>query len=624
MSSFIFLALERRIDELSLGERFGQGAKLGHSIEVKRQRFAGEFALRIGVLFFLFLSPCVLPKPLEAQDKEQVLELSTEKADAILKENNEDASSLTAEKSDPREEKLASLSAILASLEKVSSQIKEAQRELRSASAKGRETALNERILLLSTEREALVDNFNIIASETDLRADSSTGLTADIDWGEELKELLAPLFREVKRLTSRPREIELLRSRIAFYHDRAEEIKVAMENVTALKDMAEDSDVKKRLVALLEDWDDQFTSTHTELSISRQKLQQLQSERRTIGGSVREIFDLFFRSRGRNLILAIIASFTFWLVFRRVFSVMQRVSPFHKGELSMKVRIFNVLYLAFTGFGGVVVFLLVLFFFGDWVLLTIALMLIIGAIWSSKEAIPRYWAQALLLLNMGQVREGERVILDGIPWKVERLNYYTLLSNPRLGGETLRLPLDDMIELRSRPSHDKEPWFPTQHSDWIILSDETFGKIVMQTHNMVELVLLGGSRKTYQVADFLSNTPLVLSKGFRHNITFGVDYGHQAISTTSIPETLKEFVFQGLVDKEYSVDDFSLKVEFKEAGASSLNIAVIADFKGPLASKYKDLERLINRLCVDACNEHGWTIPFDQLTVHMAANAAS
>ncbi len=29
---------------------------------------------------------------------------------------------------------------------------------------------------------------------------------------------------------------------------------------------------------------------------------------------------------------------------------------------------------------------------------------------------------------------------------------------------------------------------------------------------------------------------------------------------------------------------------------------------------------RLINRLCVEACNEHGWEIPFDQITVHGSA----
>ncbi len=583
------------------------------------------------LLLLLLLGLQLLPLSLvRAQDKEQVLELTTEQADEILKDRGEAVADSAAGEElakdpvaeDPRVAKLASLSAILASLDKVSAQIREAQRELRSASAKGRETALNERILSLSAEREALIDNFNIIASETDLRAESGTGLSSDFDWGSELKELLAPLFREVKRLTSRPREIELLRSRIAFYQERAAEINVAMENVKALKEKADDAIVQKRLGSLLEDWDDQNTAAQTELSISRQKLQQLQSERRTIGSSVREIFDLFFRSRGRNLILAIVASFTFWLVFRRVFSLMQRISPFHKGELSMKVRIFNVLYLAFTGFGGVIVFLLVLFFFGDWVLLTITLMLIIGAVWSSKQAIPRYWAQALLLLNMGQVREGERVILNGIPWKVERLNYYTLLSNPRLGGETLRLPLVDMIDLRSRPSHDKEPWFPSQQSDWVVLADETFGKVLMQTHNMVELVLLGGSRKTYQVADFLAQAPMVLTKGFRHSLTFGIDYRHQAESTSSIPDKLKDFILQGLVDRDYSADDFSLKIEFKEAGASSLDIAVIGDFKGPLAAKYFDLKRLLNRLCVDACNEHGWTIPFNQLTVHMAANS--
>jgi len=523
-----------------------------------------------------------------------------------------------------RAEKLSSLASIVDSLQKVAIGIKKAQKELRSASAKGREMELNDRIRLLSAEHEALNENFGIIASEAEIQTGGVPGLGVDFNWGAELKELLAPLFQELKRLTSRPREIERLRSSIAHYRKRTGEIKVAIQNVEELQGLATDTPVVRRLAELEGDWQDRLSTAKTELSISQQKLQQFERERRTIGSSIRELFDLFFRSRGRNLVLAILASFTFWIVLRRTFSLMQKISPFHRGELSMKVRIFNVLYIAFTSFGGVFVFLLVLFFFGDWVLLTLALMIILGAVWSSKQAIPRYWAQGLVLLNMGQVREGERVIIDGVPWKVERLNYYTLLSNPRLGGATLRLPLQDMIDLRSRPSHEKELWFPSKLGDWVVLADETYGKIIQQTHHMVELVLLGGSRKTYQTEDFLSKTPLVLSKGFRHHVSFGIDYGLQSQSTSEIPKTLKSFMQKALIDRKYDKADFTLKVEFEEAGASSLNIAVIGDFKGDLASKHNELKRLMSRLCVDACNENGWNIPFEQLTVHMAANDSS
>ncbi len=60
-----------------------------------------------------------------------------------------------------------------------------------------------------------------------------------------------------------------------------------------------------------------------------------------------------------------------------------------------------------------------------------------------------------------------------------------------------------------------------------------------------------------------------------------------------------------------------NLRVEFQSAGASSLDIVVIADFKGSQAPIYNRLRRAIQRWCVDACTENNWDIPFPQLTVH-------
>ena len=62
-----------------------------------------------------------------------------------------------------------------------------------------------------------------------------------------------------------------------------------------------------------------------------------------------------------------------------------------------------------------------------------------------------------------------------------------------------------------------------------------------------------------------------------------------------------------------------SLRVEFKEAGASSLDYEVLADFSGGMASRWNVLGRLIPRICVDVCNEQGWVIPFTQITLHQA-----
>jgi hypothetical protein len=62
-----------------------------------------------------------------------------------------------------------------------------------------------------------------------------------------------------------------------------------------------------------------------------------------------------------------------------------------------------------------------------------------------------------------------------------------------------------------------------------------------------------------------------------------------------------------------------SVVVEFKGAAASALELEVLADFGGGVAARQRFLERLIQRVRVEACTQHGWGIPFQQITFHQA-----
>ena len=123
-----------------------------------------------------------------------------------------------------------------------------------------------------------------------------------------------------------------------------------------------------------------------------------------------------------------------------------------------------------------------VLYLFEDWVLLTLAIVFMMGLAWTSKSALPRIWGEMLLLLNMGTVREGERLSYNGIPWLVQSLNFSALLVNPELAGGRLRLPLHDLFALRSRSFEPEEPWFPSRLGDWVLLDDATLCKVILQT----------------------------------------------------------------------------------------------------------------------------------------------
>ncbi len=70
-------------------------------------------------------------------------------------------------------------------------------------------------------------------------------------------------------------------------------------------------------------------------------------------------------------------------------------------------------------------------------------------------------------------------------------------------------------------------------------------------------------------------------------------------------------------IDEGYEDSVQSIKVEFEAAAESSLNLVVIADFKGDVADIYNRLRRSIQRWSVDICTENDWNIPYPQLELH-------
>ena len=220
-------------------------------------------------------------------------------------------------------------------------------------------------------------------------------------------------------------------------------------------------------------------------------------------------------------------------------------------------------------------------------------------------------------MLNLGPVREGERVVYNDIPWRVSSLNFYSLLTNPCLQGGTLRLPLSELGTLISRPYQKKEIWFPSDVGDFVLLSDGTFGEVIQQTPEVVRLKTVGAAR-TFSVSDYLGLSPRNLSQGsYGFSIVFGIDYQHQAICLDKVVPVFKEAVAEAIAQSGVSEHLEDLVVDFKEAGASSLDYLVHVVMNGKAASSYWSLQRIVQQACVKACNQHNWGIPFAQLTIH-------
>lgn len=432
----------------------------------------------------------------------------------------------------------------------------------------------------------------------------------------QTLQDILEPISRSVREATSEPRETEEIRQNLEEARGRESLAGRALERLDELRSRVGEGPVLDELEKAWELWVDRRESARVRADILEQQLAFRQGDERSTLDKVSEFFRDFWRSRGLNLIFAVLAAVLSVMIVRRGAGLLTRALP-KKRRGGLAGRTTNLAVQMAAGLTAVFAVLLVFYLRGDWLLLAIVIVAILGLLWASRQALPPYVEQIRVILNLGSVREGERMDYEGVPYQVKRLNFRCFFENPELEGGRLRLPVRDVIQRVSRPVGRDEPWFPTEVNDWVVLGDETFGKVVHQSPGQVVVLRLGGSRKIYPTADFLELSPENLSRGYRVKVTFGLDYAHQAIATGEVPEVFREALERGLAEFFDADAIRSVKVEFASAGASSLDYEILADFDGSLASRRNVIRRRIQSICVDVCNDRGWGIPFTQLTLH-------
>lgn len=513
----------------------------------------------------------------------------------------------------------ASLVAVLAARRQVEAELRELQSELRSDAAGGRETEIQARIQARADELNSLSRSFSELATGVDPQSLDAEPEPARFELAREVRVLLAPLLNELKRATSRPREIDRLRTEITDLGDQLATIERAVAQLDAVARSTKDEALAKALASERKDWLRRKSALETTLEVARQKLDQRAADSPSIGQAIHDVFQVFFKSRGRNLVLALVAMASFLFLFRGLRSVLERQPRFAARGQSFGTRIFSLVYSVFTVVGSVVVFVLALYFFGDWVLLILALLLLLGLVWASKQALPRFWSQAVLFLDMGAVREGQRVQLHGLPWRVESIAFFCVLVNPMLVGGRLRIPIADIADMRSRADQEDEPWFPTQTGDVVLLDGQRPALVEFQSIETVRLRCSGGNRIAIPTVEFAGSSIEILSRGYRVDVQFGLDYESQAEITTTTREMMEAEIERRWRESPWARSLVSVAVEFSTAGPSSLDYFVRVDLDGSQAIEYAAQRRHLASLCVDVCNENGWVIPFPQLTIHAA-----
>jgi hypothetical protein len=436
------------------------------------------------------------------------------------------------------------------------------------------------------------------------------------IDWREEIEQVSMPLLSTIKELTAKPREIDSLRRDIERRGDQLQAINKAIESARFYKEQPLPPVAIESINQLVTEWKQRRDDAQQALQIATFKLASMNTETEPWYTTTGNAFNEFFRGRGLTLLLAITVSIIITLISKGILKLYWYWLARTRGDTG--VRRAPLIYYSHRLVTAIIIVLALLMVFyirGDVLLLTLAMVALVGAALALRQTLPRYAAELRLLLGVGPVRERERLVLDGVPYLVESLSVYTVLRNPALEG-MVRLPLHAMDSHTSRPAG-KEPWFPCQPGDHILLSDGNLGKIERQTIELVEVMVLD-SLIQFRTQDFIGQNNRNISRhGFGIVSTFGIDYQHQAICLDIVPARFREAILSRFKAAGMGDDLLDVMVEFSTAGASSLDYRIYLTLQSHASKAYFKSQRLVQQACVEACNEEGWIIPFTQITVH-------
>ena len=494
-----------------------------------------------------------------------------------------------------------------------------ARQELRDAISNASPEQLSElqqELDTLTEELSGLRNSFEQVAIgavDVELLGEIDTSF----DWRDEVTQILQPIVENLKALTEKPRKISRLQTVIEHNGEQKGVIESALQSIDANRTNATNPETQSALDTLKTTWQRRQADNAQSLEIATLQLNELQSSDVSWWETVSDALGEFFNGRGLTLLIATVVATLVWFFMRCVLRLAQhKTRDADQKEYRTRSRLAQYGFQALTLILILVAVISVFYIRGDLLLMGLSILAAAGIALGLRQAIPRFITEARLLLNLGSIRENERVLYNGLPWQVVSLNMQSVLRNPELTG-VLRLPLSTLSTMVSRPAG-KEPWFPASRGDFILLDDDRLLEVVRLTPETVETKDRGGTLKAVPTPEFFNWTFSNLSRGgsFGISTVFGIDYRHQNISLDEVPTRFQQAIETALHNTEQASAVTEVLVEFTSASSSSLDFWIYVTLESSAAKDYAKLNRLIQQTCVAVCTDEQWGIPFPHMTI--------
>jgi len=512
------------------------------------------------------------------------------------------AAVLESKLSEARPDKKETLRALLQTRDGIRTAMDEQRKKMQTATGDSAKLEIQQQIEILDKRRQEVERDFTVLITglQPTHASGSPTQKTAPLSIQDEMSQLLTPIFTDLRALTQKSRAFQELAEELTRLKERAEQEKRAVVEIDKLLVEVKASKTPDTVLrSALNETRKSFQGRLDEVTSRTAAVQHQLGELKMTGVSFWKDLGLqvkhFVFIRGTNILLALFVFMVIFFGLRTAYAYLMKVMAVRKYQrLSFMLRILDVAHEGGAFLLGLSAALLVLYARGDWLLGGLSLLALGGLLMTAKTGIARHLEQLQFLLNLGQVREGERVLIAGVPWRVGTIYMFTQLTNPAMPRASLRLPLQTLASMTSRPSKLGEAWFPCEIDSWILVNGDLLAQVADITPEHVIICYQGGLKRWIPMGTFIAMDMACLSEGFSRSITIDVPLRGQAMQTADFIEHLKGAIREYLLHCMKPEELCDLCIELQNTDSISRFYEVTAFFAGSLAPQYHRLKQLL------------------------------
>lgn len=432
-------------------------------------------------------------------------------------------------------------------------------------------------------------------------------------NWQQEVMQILQPLFAKMQRMTEDARKKDLLRED---EKELAERIELAKEGMNALQALNQESlreDAKKAVLDIQTDWNDLIKTLEHQHNIVELKLADMTDDRGFFERLTQNFWG-FISNDGIILLVASAVAITLYYLLNAIAAYLIKRYEIEKRRLiNFKWRLVLLAYQVVNFLLALSVFLVILHTSGNMVLFGFAVLILFALLVTFRNAIPNYIRRLRLFLNLGQAREGERIIYEGIPWEITSINLYAAyLKNPLLDNGQIRLTLDQLDKIYSRPIKMDELWFPTRAGDIILLPDQRLVKVARQTPESIYLNH-EGANIVYPTAEFYKLKFSNISLGYTLTLHFTLEESPEnRLKLEEIYKTmdseLREYIETQNGDLCRSIRTIELSIR-QILNDTQTSYRLLVRMAPNSAKHYLEMKDLLNNATAIIARNNGWKI---------------